>query len=285
MELVTVKPKLLESLTLPGMKEVRVAPLADIQYGAQGCDVERLKRHVSWAMNHGCYFVGVGDYCDVMSPSNRAAWLRANADFYDSFKEAVDDKMEQQRKEIQRILEPTQGRWLGLVRGHHWHKFEDGTETDTRLANYLGCQFLGDAGVIFIGMGPVEARIMLWHGSGSGQTAGAMLNKIENGAKRWNVHVALMAHQHQKPAKADVMMDFGVDAKGNKILTHQNRYYVGAGSFLRGYLVGNKNALGIPTGSYVEKAMMPPVALGAPIIYLRPRKRDGVWMVDLNVSV
>lgn len=285
MEIVTVKPKLVKSQTLPGMREVRIAPIADIQYGAAGCDVKRLERHIKWALDQGCHFVGVGDYTDVMSPSNRRKWLSINREFYDSFTEAIEDKMDSQVKELQKILAPTRGRWLGLVRGHHYFPFADGTETDTRLADYLGCEFLGDSGVIMIEMGLATARLMLWHGSGSGQTAGAMLNKIEHGAKRWNVHVAVMAHQHQKPTKPDVMMDFGRDLRGNPILVHQNRYYVGAGSFLRGYQQGTKNAVGLPEGSYVEKAMLPPVALGAPIIYLRPRKRDGVWAVDINVSV
>ena len=147
MEIQVYQPQVVASWNLP-MREVRIMPISDIQYGAAGCDVDRLRRHLKWGVANDFYFIGLGDYVDVMSPSNRRKW--AEAGFYDSVREAMDEKMDRVGKEIQRILEPTKGRWLGLLTGHHFHEFQDGTTTDTRLAAYLETKFMGDGAAVSI---------------------------------------------------------------------------------------------------------------------------------------
>ena len=42
-------------------------PISDIQHGASGADLKKLKRHVEWGVEHGAYFTGLGDYIDVAS--------------------------------------------------------------------------------------------------------------------------------------------------------------------------------------------------------------------------
>ena len=55
------------------------------------------------------------------------------------------------------------------------------------------------------------------------------------------------------------------------------------GGYLKGYMAGSsKNE--IPTGGYVEKALMSPVALGGSIIHAKPWAGHGEEGVHLRVD-
>ena len=62
MEISVDIPKTTASWSLP-MEEVRLLPIGDLQYGTDGFDRDRFERHISWGMDVGAYFVGMGDYC------------------------------------------------------------------------------------------------------------------------------------------------------------------------------------------------------------------------------
>ena len=63
---------------------------------------------------------------------------------------------------------------------------------------------------------------------------------------------------------------------------------VGTGGFTKGYAQGRLNLAGRPEGSYIEKGMLSPVALGTTLIKVRPvfGSSDGtVSRIDHNVEV
>lgn len=282
MEIITVEPTMVTAHALP-LEEVRILPIGDIQYGASGCDVDRLERHIQWGVENDCYYIGMGDYLDVASPSNRAK-IKA-AGFYDSVVEAMDAKMAAETEKVREILAPTQGRWLGLVRGHHYWEFSDGTTTDTRLADYLGCDFLGDVGVILVKMGKSTATLWVTHGKGSGTTPGAPLNFLAQIAQRFAADVYLAGHRHTKVTAPIPLFSFDLDGKGKPRFHSQNRYLVSTGGFLKGYEEGSTDLNGLPAGNYIEQGLLSPVTLGGPLVKIRPRLRNGRHGVDINVEV
>src|SRR3990167_2167004 len=180
MEATLFVPKLVKSLLLP-MTEVRILPITDIQWGAKGCDADRLKQHIDWGLKNDCYFVGLGDYVDVASPSNRSKFASAN--FYDTVRDAMDSISEKHVSELIDILQPTKGKWLGLLSGHHYWEFQDGTTTDTRLAKALAAPYLGDgAAKVILKMvyqppngkkKYADAHIWLHHGRGNSRIPGS----------------------------------------------------------------------------------------------------------------
>ena len=52
-------------------------PLGDLQAGIAECDIDLLARKVNKALNLGAYFIGMGDYLDVASPSGSMTRLPA----------------------------------------------------------------------------------------------------------------------------------------------------------------------------------------------------------------
>ena len=294
MEAISVKLDTRPSLLLPGRQESIVIPLGDIQLDPprkgqpRRAHLRRLTETIEWGVANGAYFIGMGDYVDVMSPSNRA--VIRSARLYDTVRDTLDQQAEETQEELHELLAATRGRWLGLVEGHHFYPYDDGDTTDTRLAAYLGCPFLGTSATI-VARQEVEGhrrqpvfKFDVWHGEGSGQTAAAPLNRLERRVGEREADVYLMGHYHRRAAVPKPRLDtIGGERGGTPEVVHRDRWLVSTGSFMRAYLQGSRGE-GRAQGSYVEKAGLPPAGLGAMAVFIRPRiQGEGYVMVDISV--
>lgn len=274
------------SLTLP-WEEMMLLPIGDIQHGAQGVDLPKLSRHIEWGVERGAYFTGLGDYIDVASPSGRSKWRRS--EFYDSLIDSMDAHVHKLTDELKRVLEPSQGRWLMLNRGHHFWPYDSEnsafTDTDAELADFLGCPVTGDMGLGVVqikfknekGKRAIKARIWQWHGEGSGQTMAAPLNKLEREMSRWpTIDIFLIGHYSRK---VGYPVDCLVPVFGKRPdVKAVRRILACTGGWVQSYTVGSRP-------SYVERAGMPPTNLGGPVIYARPVHAAGGDRLDLSVSL
>lgn len=274
-------------------KEQVIMPLGDIQIqqDRNAVDWSLLKQTIQWGVDHDALWVGMGDYIDMESPSNRRALQ--NSGVYDSVMDALDAKAEELEEELKEMLKPTVGRWLGLLEGHHYHPHQDGTTTDTRLAQYLKAPFLGTAAYVNVSMDLPSKHgkkdILLWahHGRGGGSLIGSPLNKLEQIVKGFDADVYLMGHTH-KVGAAPINRVYPYFYSGKGTLHHKKLYLVSTGSFLKGY-VENHQKNGRAGGLYPENAMMNPLALGSARIWLRPTwkslDKHGFPTVDISVEV
>ena len=267
--------------------EIRVLPVGDIQYaGLNGAtDLERLRSHIGWGVSHNCYFVGMGDYVDFASPSNRARLQGAL--LYDSAQEVIDQAATSLEQQLFAVLAPSKGRWLGLVQGHHFFPHLDGTTTDTRLAQFLGCPFLGDCGVVILRFphegktAIIDCKIWVHHGAGSGFTAASVLSALERKVIGFEADVYLMGHRHERLSRRLPRL-YPIWHKGRARLIQRIRILACTGGWMEGYMLGHEfesRAQGI----YVEKRMLNPVALGGPCLYIRPRIKSGYVNLDLDI--
>jgi|TARA_R110002012_G_scaffold183899_8_gene350436 hypothetical protein len=270
---------------------ITIAPIGDLQLGSSSASKDHFKRHLDFVLKQpNPLFVGMGDSVDVASPSNRQK-LRSAA-LYDSVEEALVDAAERQIEEVKKLLEPTKGMWAGMLEGHHFFEFQDGSTTDTRLCEWLGTPFLGTSAFIQARISSSDVyevdnsrvttcTIFCHHGEGSGTRVSAPINKLEGLISAFSADVYLIGHMSKKVAAP---VDQLYAKRGGK-LGHRTLLLVGTGGFSQGYQEGSKSLAGNPRGSYVEKGMMKPVALGAPIIsadYIRGHRED---KLDLHVSL
>lgn len=285
MEIHEVQVDTFPSLTLP-WQEILLMPIGDIQHGAQGVDLKKLKKHIQWGVDHNAYFTGMGDYIDVASPSGREKI--ENAHLYDSVRDALDDRVYELLDEVKQALAPSRGRWLALNKGHHLWEFKSGEhkgrDTDDVLAEYLGCPVSDVMGVALTqvkfrnekGNRALACQVWQWHGEGSGQTMAAPLNKLEKEMSRWpTVDVFLIGHYSRK-------VGYPVDALApvfgkNPRLTAKRRILACTGGFVKGYTVSGR-------ASYVEKAAMPPTNLGGLVVRIRPVHEESQDRLDMNVE-
>lgn len=290
MELHEVFVETAASASLP-WQEALVMPLGDIQLGAEGCDENKLRGYIEWGIAHNAYFLGMGDYVDVASPSNRLA-LRSAA-LYDSVEDALEDAAENAVQRYLKLVAGTEGRWLGLLEGHHFYEFRDGTTSDTRIAQALKAPFLGSCAFLrlrFQGRSSSQERISctIWchHGQGGGIKVGAPLTKLENLMHAFDADVYLIGHQHKLVA-APIDQLYMTRRKPFTI-RHRTKILACTGSFLRGYTAGSKRGLRAQ-GGYVERKMLTPVALGGIVLHIRPVRTSAggreETRLDLNVEL
>lgn len=291
MELVTADVKGVSHREL-GWDEVLIFPIADAQVGADGSAQERLKRWVDYALRfRNSYFIGLGDYVDVASPSNRQR-VR-NAELYDTVMQALHEKGEEHIYQFLKCVDGSQGRWLGMLEGHHFWDFEDGTTSDTRICEKLNAPFLGTCAVVRLSfLRPKTASrirrsrpVTIWchHGTGGGVKASAPLNKLENIADSFDADIYLMAHQHKLVATRKPQLYMSQRAPYR--VKERERVLVSVGSWLRAYQASSKQPGGRAGGTYVEKRMMPPVAVGGCIVKVRPLHREDEDRIQIRVEV
>lgn len=275
---------------------ILLMPVGDIQWIGDSKEValKMLKKHIAWGVEQGAYFIGMGDYIDSFSPSNRQR-LRGAA-LYDTALKGIDGMAQNLVEELlEEALAPSRGRWLGLLEGHHFHEFRDGETSDQYLSRALDAPFLGTSAYVRLVFrrgksGTARGRVLIWahHGAGGGTLQGAPLNKLEHIVKSFEADIYLMGHQTKKPAVALDRVEPVFSGNGEPRLIHRTKLLVGTGGFMKGYVEGARQG-SIPRGGYVEQKMLNPTALGGPLIRIRPRWKqtgDGeVWLPDLSVEV
>lgn len=294
MELVNSLVKTHLSTTLP-MQEILIMPIGDVHNDGSGSsDLDKLRRHVGWGMEHGAYFLGMADYVDLASPSNRETMRGARV--YDAVRDALDKQAYAAAEELYEILKPTKGHWLGMLTGHHYWEFEDGDTTDTWLARRLRAPFLGDSAFIRCVFKGQKSRgaFSIWchHGVGSGITLAAPLNRLERVVEYFDADIYLIGHQHKLVAAPMDRLYVNWNTSPPQ-LDHRTVIVACTGGWLKGYQA-HKQRGGRAQGTYVEKKMLSPTALGGVVISARPRiqhyrtdngKRASAYGVDLNISL
>ena len=277
MELLEARPKVLKSVGFP-WKPMKIVPLGDLQVGSEGFGDSRFKRFMDEALRQDAYFIGMGDYSDFLSPSNRTKLK--NAGLYDTAQGLIEEWHMAQLDKIKELLRPTKGRWLGLLQGHHYYEFDPSTTTDTELARFLEAPFLGDCAMMRVSFtqpsGKGKPRVQsstIWahHGAGSGVSAASALTKLERYAGYVDADVMMMGHQSKRGylPKPRIGLSRNI-RRGIPELVSKTQHLVSTGSWLEGYKVGSAPFRGRPQGSYVEKAMMVPVSLGGMVVTLIP---------------
>ena len=257
-----------------------IIPLGDIQWTGNDNDVavRILKETIEYGMDHNAVFIGMGDYIDYSSPSNRQA-LRS-AGLYDNALMVhenaaiwlVDDLYD-------KILKPTKNRWLGLLEGHHYSNLQSGITTDQLLCQKLGTKFLGSCAMVglhYTADNNSRLTVNIWchHGQGSGLKPGTPINKLDNIVADWEADIFLMGHM-TKQAAAPIQRLYPYwprdDGKAPPSLRHKTKLLVGTGGYGKGYIEHSKQGL-TPRGTYVEIGMMRPASLGSPRIWVKPYK-------------
>ncbi len=266
MEINKVTVDLQPSLLVSGVEEMILMPVGDLQYGAPGSNLEAFKRHIDWGMEHGAYFLGMGDFVDVASPSERRNLARA--DLHDSTKLALEEKAAAHFVTVQTVLRGTEGQWLGFHRGHHYWIFSSGETTDQVFAKVLDAPYLDWLSKLTISFPGTKltATVISTHGFGSSTS---MVGPLENQVKKLaashpDADIVLAAHHSRK---VGYPVDSLIGAKPH------TRILALTGGFCAGYLVG--------TTTYVEEGLMTPLNQGAPIIFIRPINEEK--RLDLNL--
>ena len=272
--------------------QIVLAPLGDIQWsGAHGMTAQdHLRRHVDACLERGAWFLGMGDYIDFLSPSNRSR-LRGAA-LYDTAEDVIDETgLELVHDLYEKFFTPTKGRWLGLLEGHHYSQFKAGDTSDMRLCQLLGAPFLGTTACIRVRFKAYPSRsdcAILWahHGArGAGYTLGAAVNELQQVASAWEgIDVYFMGHV-PKGTVAPLNKPYPVwTPRGAPTVIHKTVYLVRCGGFSKSYVLGAQQGQ-VKRGGYAEQRAMSPAFIGAPVVTMRMARGGDGHVLRTTVEV
>ena len=274
----------------PG-KSLFVAPFNDIHYNTDECDRERFHRYIQWgvkqmAEGHQLLGIGLGDYNDTLSPSERASMVSAKGGYgmHETTLKEFDKLYERQTLGFSEVMQPWRGSIAMLLEGHHYscysgyyhNKPMKSKTTTEHLCALLKAVYGGQLGIIEANFGHgLRLRIVATHGYGGARTPGARVIKRVRMNEVYEGDLYLMAHDNTKMAISDNVLSH---TSGGKFISRK-RTYCGVGSFQKAYPDNQ------PSGGYVEAIMLPPSDLGAVITEVRVENRGGKWRLDWHTSV
>ena len=250
---------------------IYLIPVGDVHHDAPLFARDKWDEFLSWAKSKKrCYFIGMGDYGDMASGSERKVLY--DSKLHESTRETIEQLQIRNTTKMGNELLFSINRWIGMLEGNHYGSFHNGTTTSQLLCGMLGAKYLGYTAFIRLVFkdtkGNRTASIDIWahHGQGGGgRLVGGSVNSVQNMADNAEADLYLSGHDHKKwvAMKNRLVLTDGGSGKLN--LRHKKIMLCRTGSFLKGYEAGKE--------SYVARAGMSPTDLGVVKIELTP-KRD-----------
>ena len=260
---------------------IYLIPFGDMHRFAPLCDVDAWLEFLDWGKHKkNAYFLGMGDYDDLASYSERKALLHAC--LHESTQTTLDDIYVSRVNKLLKEIGFMQNRIVGLLEGNHHGVLQSGMTTTQMMCDKLKCKYLGVSSFIRLLFPNNKSgrtyAIDIWchHGKGAARLAGGSINTVEQMCGIADADIYLMGHDHKKGAVPLSRLYLQNDRlRQKKILLGRT------GSFLRGYVPDQP--------SYVARGQMKPCDLGVIKIELTPRrnKKNGEddYYVDIHCSV
>lgn len=204
------------------------------------------------------WFLGMGDYIDSMSTSERDAMIRAT--MHESTTCDLENMASAKVSTLAKELDFMRGRLIGLMNGNHFFSFPSGINSDQKLCEKLGCKYLGVSSFIRLTFDNVGRRetFDLWvhHGAGAARLPGGSINRVDQMREAAEADAYAMGHDHKRSViPANPKLHVAQDSKHNGIrLKEKQQWLLRTGSFLKAYEDGQV--------SYNADAARGPCSLG-----------------------
>ena len=227
--------------------------------------IEDIRKRTEKMPYESVLFIGMGDYIDFASTSERKAIH--NGSLHDTTIDKLNDIAQADTDKLVKKLEFMRGRLIGLHNGNHAWMYPDGTCDSERMASALGCRHLGYSaytrikvsGVVRGGTSRSIVDIFSSHGKGSGRLIGSQFNTVEQMSEVFHdADLYAMGHTHAIGSLPSTRLHVEENVRTGELeLKEKVRLMIRTGSALRGYEAGKK--------SYISKALYKPCSLGFPM--------------------
>ena len=248
-------------------KPINLYIFGDVHRFAKGCAEDKWLQFLDTAKRDtNTFFLGMGDYDDLASMSERAILI--NPGLHDDTKWTIDDVYTQRLQAFKKEIDFMRGRVIGLLEGNHYGVFSNGSMTTTQmLCEMMKCQYLGVNSFIRLsfvyGSKRTSLDIFAHHGKGASRLIGGSLNSVEHMVSNAEADIYLMGHDHQR--NAGKLSRLHLRGGGDRlVLKDKTMILARTGSFLRGYMPDHQ--------SYVVRGAMKPSDIGYLKIILTPTR-------------
>ena len=259
-------------------KPIKIIPFGDVHRDSDMHAHSTWQDFLSYAKSQkNAYFLGMGDYTDGISTSERAILNGAN--LHSTTKISIGDMYKGVVRTLANELGFMRNRCIGLLGGNHFYDWADGQNTDHLLASALGTRYLGVHSFILVRLllpgrktgNGTPRYLKLWiqahHGLGGGSLVGSQYNPVQKmGTIFPEAHINLMGHSHGKGCHPGNPVLVSRDVKDFPfyVIEEQPCWHGRTGSFLKVYEDGKS--------SYNVDACRSPNSLGWIEFEITPRR-------------
>jgi hypothetical protein len=221
----------------------------------------------------GTYFMGMGDYLDSTSTTERECLGHISKQMHETFKRDTKVLQEAKIDLLANEIGFMKGRLIGLINGNHYFEFDSGINGDQKLADKLDCKYLGVCALIrlyFSCQGRVHSLdIFAHHGVGASRLIGGSINRVAQMFEGVEADVAIMGHDHKRGGMPNTTRIFlENNANGGLKVRQQEAWAIRSGSYLASFRAGESN--------YNVDACRMPASLGyVELLVKLVRHRDG----------
>jgi len=263
---------------------IYLIPFGDIHRSSPMCHEGKWLEFLAWAKTKKrAYFLGMGDYDDMASTSERV--ILSDRKLHDSSLQTLEKLYLSHTERFAKELKFMKGKIIGFLEGNHYAEFQNGTTSTQKLAELLECKYLGVSSFIRLSFRQIErntkSSIDIWahHGKGGARLIGGSLNKVQQMGENAEADIYLMGHDHKK--SAGLVTKLALKSGRSLKLHHKKQLYARTGSFLKGY---EDNRV-----SYVADMGLSPTDLGVVKIELTPRRTckgdEDIFYIDIHASI
>jgi hypothetical protein len=259
---------------------IYIVPFGDVHKFAPLHSTHHWSSFLEWAKEQPrCYFIGMGDYMDLASASERN--ILRDRRLHESSVKTLEELYDEHLQGFYKDIEFMKGRCIGLMEGNHYAEYESGVTSTNKLCDLLGCKYLGASAFIRISLIYADVKhssVDIWahHGRGAARLVGGSLNRVQQMGEQAEADIYLMGHDHRKSAGTTSRLRLAGGGGGLRVV-HRKQLYIRTGSFLRGYVDGKP--------SYVADMNLNPADLGVVTISMTPIKSHEGLSIDLRASI
>lgn len=247
---------------------IYLIPFGDIHRSAPLCHVDKWLEFLQWAKNKKrAYFLGMGDYDDLSSSSERLVLDKKK--LHDSTVKTLEQLYEKNVNTFYNEIKFMKDRIIGFAEGNHYAEFSSGITTTQLLAQKLSAKYLGVSSLIRLSFINKKSKksmsvdLFIHHGKGAGKRMGSSLNTVEDMIRIADADIYLMGHDHKK--SCGYMTKLKLSSNKGDLKIHNKKILMArTGSFLKGYVPEES--------SYIADANYNPADLGTIKIELTPKR-------------
>lgn len=192
------------------------------------------------------YFLGMGDYLDSTSTSERECLGDISKKMHETFKKDVKALQLAKIEKLADELSFMKGRLIGLINGNHYFQFASGINGDQKLAELLDCKYLGVCAFIrlyFLCNGRMHALdIFAHHGVGASRLIGGSINRVAQMVEGVEADIFIQGHDHKRGAMPMTPRLFLVNnSRGGLKVSQRETWAIRSGSYLASFVAGESN--------------------------------------------
>jgi hypothetical protein len=254
-------------------------PFGDIHYDSAACARGEFRKFLAAAAKlENPYYIGIGDYLDFASSSERKVLRRG--ELHEGTLERLDRMAMADLEDFAGVCRQMRGRTVGLIAGNHDWTFADGTSGTDRLAKILGGESWGYVAGLQLSLQKNQkghgtsfsVPAVFCHGKAGGKLIGTSINQVDRLAEIFpGCLIYGMGHDHQRGGFPTSALRIGANHGVPKLVDFEY-WLVRCGSFLRSYQAGAE--------SYAARRLLRPSSLGGVSIEMTITHRGASKITD-----